>query len=90
MTYNIPKINYTLHHDICTGFGICEGACASGAINAIVKIDGAVVTKFDAENPLLANSFFAKIQGKYPLNKNSTFFLLRYFVRQLFYNGIAG
>lgn len=32
-----PNINYTLNNDICTGCGICEGACPSGAIITVVK-----------------------------------------------------
>ena len=31
------NINYTLKHDLCTGCGICEGACPSGAITTVVK-----------------------------------------------------
>ena len=29
---HIPNINYTVAHDICTGCGICEGACPSHAV----------------------------------------------------------
>lgn len=36
MTF-IPNIDYTLKHDICTGCGICIGACSFGAISMIVK-----------------------------------------------------
>lgn len=32
-----PNINYTLNADLCTGCGICEGACPSGAIITIVN-----------------------------------------------------
>lgn len=31
------NITYTLRHDLCTGCGVCEGACPSGAISTIVK-----------------------------------------------------
>lgn len=36
---NITKenINFTLNHDLCTGCGICEGACPSHAIKTVVK-----------------------------------------------------
>lgn len=40
--YMLPNINYTLKHDLCTGCGICESACPSGAITTIVK-DGRFV-----------------------------------------------
>lgn len=33
----IPNITYTLKSDLCTGCGICSGACPSDAINIIVK-----------------------------------------------------
>lgn len=33
----IPNISYTLHHNLCTGCGICEGACPHGAITTVVK-----------------------------------------------------
>lgn len=29
---NTPNISYTIQNDICTGCGICQGACPSGAI----------------------------------------------------------
>lgn len=32
-----PNVNYTLCHNICTGCGICEGACPSGAVSTIIK-----------------------------------------------------
>lgn len=32
-----PNINYTLRHDLCTGCGVCTGACPSGAISTIIK-----------------------------------------------------
>lgn len=31
------NISYTLHHDLCTGCGVCEDACPSKAISTIVK-----------------------------------------------------
>ena len=31
------NISYTLRHDLCTGCGICEGACPHGAITTVVK-----------------------------------------------------
>lgn len=34
---HIPNINYTVAHDICTGCGICEGACPSHAVTIQVK-----------------------------------------------------
>lgn len=46
MNYSTPNINYTLRHDICTGCGICEGACPSGAIDTIVK-DGRFLPSID-------------------------------------------
>ena len=33
---HIPNIKYTIRHDLCTGCGICEGACPSQAITTIV------------------------------------------------------
>ena len=33
----VPSINYTLEHALCTGCGICEGACPSEAITTIVR-----------------------------------------------------
>lgn len=33
----IGNINFTLSHDLCTGCGICEGACPSHAITTVVK-----------------------------------------------------
>lgn len=32
-----PNISYTLQHDLCTGCGICEGACPSKAISTVVR-----------------------------------------------------
>lgn len=32
-----PNISYTLSHSLCTGCGICEGACPSHAIRMVVK-----------------------------------------------------
>lgn len=32
-----PNISYVVKHDLCTGCGICEGACPSNAITTIVK-----------------------------------------------------
>lgn len=37
MKSNIPNINYTLKYDLCTGCGICSGACPSEAISIKVK-----------------------------------------------------
>ena len=34
---HIPNINYTTQHNLCTGCGICEGACPSKAISIQVK-----------------------------------------------------
>lgn len=34
---NIPNIQFTTKHDICTGCGVCEGACPSHAISMQVK-----------------------------------------------------
>ena len=31
------NISYTLYHDLCTGCGVCEGACPSHAITTVVK-----------------------------------------------------
>lgn len=31
------NISYTLSHDLCTGCGVCEGACPSHAITTVVK-----------------------------------------------------
>ena len=33
----IPNISYTVNHSLCTGCGICEGACPSHAIHVEVK-----------------------------------------------------
>ena len=30
---HIPNISYVIKHDICTGCGICQGACPSHAIS---------------------------------------------------------
>lgn len=43
----IPNISYTLHHDLCTGCGICEGACPSKAISTIAK-EGRFLPQIDA------------------------------------------
>ena len=32
-----PNINFTVQNNICTGCGICQGACPSGAISIVVK-----------------------------------------------------
>lgn len=32
-----PNILYTIRHDLCTGCGVCEGACPSEAIGTIIK-----------------------------------------------------
>lgn len=32
-----PNINYTLNNNLCTGCGICSGACPSNAIDTIIK-----------------------------------------------------
>lgn len=40
MSYKVkvtPNISYIIRHDLCTGCGICEGACPSKAISTIVK-----------------------------------------------------
>ena len=37
MKLMVDNISYTLRHDLCTGCGICEGACPSKAIVTIVK-----------------------------------------------------
>lgn len=29
----IPNVNYTTRHDLCTGCGVCQGACPTGAIS---------------------------------------------------------
>lgn len=44
----VSNINYTLKHRICTGCGICEGACSSGAIITIVD-EGCFRPKIDNE-----------------------------------------
>lgn len=41
-----PNINYTVHHDICTGCGICVSACPSGAISMTVG-NGMFIPKVD-------------------------------------------
>lgn len=33
----MKNINYTLKHDLCTGCGICEGACPTHAIDITIK-----------------------------------------------------
>lgn len=43
---NSPNISYTLHHDLCTGCGICEDACPHGAITTVVK-QGRFLPKID-------------------------------------------
>lgn len=40
------SINYTLSHNLCTGCGVCEGACPSKAITTIVK-EGRFLPKID-------------------------------------------
>ncbi len=37
MSDKIPNINKTLRHNLCTGCGVCEGACPAKAIKTIVK-----------------------------------------------------
>ena len=37
MKIHVANINYTLRHDLCTGCGLCSGACPSKAISTIVK-----------------------------------------------------
>lgn len=32
----IPNISYTTKHHLCTGCGVCEGACPSKAIKVVV------------------------------------------------------
>lgn len=34
---NLPNISYTLSHSLCTGCGICEGACPSHAIRMVAR-----------------------------------------------------
>lgn len=34
---NLPNISYTIQNDICTGCGICQGACPSGAIGFSIR-----------------------------------------------------
>ena len=34
---NLPNINYTVYHDLCTGCGICKSACPSHAIKITTK-----------------------------------------------------
>lgn len=41
-----PNINYIINHNLCTGCGICEGACPSTAITMTVK-DGRFVPNID-------------------------------------------
>ena len=41
-----PNINKILYHNLCTGCGICEGACPSGAISTIIK-DGRFLPAID-------------------------------------------
>ncbi|MDO5481842.1 MAG: Coenzyme F420 hydrogenase/dehydrogenase, beta subunit C-terminal domain [Bacteroidaceae bacterium] len=40
------NISYTLRYDLCTGCGICEGACPSEAITTVIK-DGRFLPKID-------------------------------------------
>lgn len=42
-----PNISYTVSHSLCTGCGICEGACPSHAIQMQVK-DGRFIPHVDA------------------------------------------
>ena len=37
MSSKLKNISYTLKHDLCTGCGICEGACPCGAITTVVE-----------------------------------------------------
>ena len=37
MITSCQNINHTLKHDLCTGCGICEGACPCGAITTVVE-----------------------------------------------------
>ena len=34
---NTPNISYTIQHDVCTGCGICQGACPNDAIKFVVN-----------------------------------------------------
>lgn len=43
----IPNISYTVNHSLCTGCGICEGACPSHAIHMEVK-EGRFVPQVDS------------------------------------------
>lgn len=44
---NIPNVNYTLSANLCTGCGICEGACPSKAITTTIR-NGLFVPVIDA------------------------------------------
>lgn len=33
----LPNISYTLKHNLCTGCGVCQGACPTNAISFIIK-----------------------------------------------------
>ena len=43
----IPNISFTLRNDLCTGCGVCEDACPSGAITTVVEA-GRFVPQVDA------------------------------------------
>ena len=37
MKKTVPNICYTVKHDLCTGCGVCQGACPSSAISVIAQ-----------------------------------------------------